>query len=209
MKLYDFAAAPNPRRVRIFIAEKGIDVAMEQVDLRAGAHLEPDFAKINPWLTVPVLELDDGTRIAECVAISRYFEEIHPEPPLWGRGPAEIAQVEMWQHHCEIEGFFGVRDALRNSAERLKGRAMTGPADVEQIPALAERGRRQVEHFIAELDERLADNEFVAGETFSIADITAFCAVDFAAWVKVGITDDQPHAKRWYDAINARPSAQA
>ncbi len=209
MKLYDFAAAPNPRRVRMFLAEKGIEIETEQVNLREGGQMAPEFAAINPWLTVPALVLDDGTVIRECVAICRYFEEIQPDPPMWGRGAVEIAQVEMWQHRFELEGFLGMRDALRNSADRLQGRAMTGPVDVEQIPALAERARSQVERFIAELDGLLADNEFVVGDLFSIADITAFCAVDFAGWVKIGITDDQTNARRWYDAVNARPSAQA
>ena len=209
MKLYDFSLAPNPRRVRMFLVEKGIEVPLEEVNLRERGQLEPQFAAINPWLTVPVLELDDGTIIRECVAISRYFEETQPEPALWGRNAVATAQVEMWQHHCEVDGFLAVRDAFRNSVERLQGRALTGPVDVEQIPALAERGRGQIERFFVELDGRLADNEFIAGKNFSIADITAFCAVDFAGWVKLAFTDDQTNAKRWYDAVNARPSAQA
>jgi glutathione S-transferase len=209
MKLYDTTTAPNPRRVRMFIAEKGIEVPMVQVNLREQEQLAPDFGRINPWRTVPVLELDDGTFISECVAISRYLEDIHPAPPLFGRDAKETAVVGMWQHHCELEGFTATQEAFRNSVERLKGRAMTGEADEEQIPELAERGRRRVERFFAELDGRLADNEFIAGDHISIADITAFCAVEFAAWIKLGFTDEQANAKRWYDAISARPSAQA
>ncbi len=209
MKLYDFATAPNPRRVRMFIAEKGIEVPTVQVNLREQEQLGPDFGKINPWRTVPVLELDDGTFISQCVAISRYIEDIHPEPPLFGRDAKETAVVGMWQHHCELEGFTATQEAFRNSVERLKGRAMTGEADEEQSPELAERGRRRVTRFFADLDDRLADNEFIAGDHISIADITAFCAVEFAAWIKLGFADEQTNAKRWYDAVSARPSAQA
>jgi glutathione S-transferase len=209
MKLYEFAPAPNPRRVRMFLAEKGIEMPMVQVNLREKEQMGPEFAKINPWRTVPVLELDDGTMICECVAICRYIEDTHPEPPLIGRDARETAVVEMWQHHCEIEGFIGAQEAFRNSVERMAGRALPGEADEEQIPELAERGRRRVTRFFAELDERLADNEFVAGEHFSIADITTFCAVDFAGWIELVFADDQANARRWYDAVNARPSAQA
>ena len=209
MKLYDFSLAPNPRRVRMFLAEKGIEVPMVQVNLREREQFEPEFSQINPWLTVPVLELDDGTMISECVAISRYFEDTQPEPPLWGRDARETALVEMWQHHCEIDGLLATQDAFRNSVERLKGRALPGAADVEQIPELAERGRGRVERFFAELDKRLAGNEFIVGEHFSIADITAFVAVDFAGWIKLELRAEQTNARRWYDAVNSRSSAQA
>jgi glutathione S-transferase len=209
MKPYDFAAAPNPRRVRMFIAEKGIEVPTVQVDLSEREQAGPEFTKINPWQMVPALELDDGTVICECVAICRYLEDTHPEPPLIGSNPRETALVEMWQHRCEVEGLTGGQEAFRNSVERLKGRALPGPFDVEQIPALAERGRGRVERFFVELDERLADNEFVAGENFSIADITAFITVENVARVKLGLTPEQINAKRCYDAMKSRPSAEA
>lgn len=209
MKFYDFALAPSPRRVRIFLAEKGIEVPTVQIDLRGGEHLQPAFRKINPRCTVPVLELDDGRIIADIVAIQRYFEEIQPEPPLLGSDPVEKAVIAMWDRYMEHDGISSVRDCLRNSAERLARRAMTGSVDVEQIPALAERGRACAERFLAELDARLGESEYVAGSKYTVADITALVAVDFAGWVKVVPGDDLANLKRWHAAVSARPSAQA
>ena len=158
MKFYDTSSAPSPRRVRIFLAEKGIEIPTVQVDLRAGAHLQPDFLKINPAATVPVLELDDGTTISEAIACCRYLEEANPEPPLMGRDPKDKAVIAMWEHRCEIEGFLAVAEALRNEAKGMKGRALPGPVGHEQIPALVERGRARVAQFFAWLNERLGES---------------------------------------------------
>lgn len=209
MKFYDCATAPSPRRVRIFMAEKGIIMPTVQVDLRAGEHLTPAFQRLNPWCTVPVIELDDGTCISEVMACCRYLEEAYPAPPLMGVDAKDKAVVAMWEHRCEADGINAVGEALRNSAPGLKGRALTGAADIEQIPALAERGRARAARFFAALDGRLAEAEFVAGPRYTVADITAQVAVDFAGWIKMALPEDLRHARRWHAAVSARPSAKA
>jgi glutathione S-transferase len=209
MKLYDCAPAPNPRRVRIFLAEKGVVVPTVQVDLRADEQFSPAFRAINADCTVPVLELDDGTRIADVMAICVYFETLQPEPPLMGVGALGRADVTAWQRRVEREGFFAVAEALRNATPAFKGRALPGADDYEQIPALVERSRTRVGKFFPMLDARLAEREFVAGTHYSIADITSLVAVDFARWIKFAIPDECVHLRRWYAAVSARPSAKA
>ena len=208
MKLYDCSTAPSPRRVRMFLAEKGISVQTVEVDLGKGEHLTPAFQAINPWCTVPVLELDDGARIAEITAIWRFLEELWPEPPLMGIDAKDKALATMWERRMEFDGFLPVAEVLRNTSPRLKGRALTGKADYDQIPALAERGRTRVQRFFTVLEEQLVGNEFVAGPRYTIADITAQCTVDFAAWIKESIPGDHENAKRWHAAVSARPSAR-
>jgi glutathione S-transferase len=209
MKLYDCSTAPSPRRVRIFLAEKGIGVPTVQVNLREGEQFSPAFRAINPDCTVPVLELDDGTVIADAVAICVYFEESQPEPPLMGRNAADKALVTMWQRRAERDGFYAVMEAFRNATPGLKGRALPGPDDYDQIPALAERGRVRVQRFLASMDARLARNEFVAGQHFSIADITTFVTVEFGHRSKLVIPDECGHLRRWHEQMKARPSASA
>ena len=209
VKFYDCATAPSPRRVRIFLAEKGITIPTVQVDLRNGEQLTPAFRAVNPDATVPVLELDNGTRIADIVGICRYLEETHPAPPLMGIGAEDKAMVETWQRWCEREGACAVMDAFRNATPGLKRRALPGPDDYEQIPALAERGRARVGHFFERFDARLSTSDFVAGARYTIADITALVTIDFAAWAKLRPPPELVHLKRWYDAISARPSAKA
>lgn len=209
MKFYDCATAPSPRRVRIFLAEKGVSLPTVQVDLRSGEQLSPEFRKINPFCTVPVLQLDDGTAIGEAIACCRYLEERFPEPPLMGRTAEEKAVVAMWEHRAEIDGFLAAQEAFRNRAAGMKGRALTGAINVEQIPQLAERGRSRVEAFFRVLDERLAETPFLAGAEYSVADITALVTVDFAGWIKLVLPDELTHARRWYEAVAARPSAKA
>jgi glutathione S-transferase len=209
VKFYDCATAPSPRRVRIFLAEKGITVPMVQVDLRRGEQFGEAFRAINPDGTVPVLVLDSGTRIADIVGICRYFEEAQPEPPLMGRDAEDKAVVESWQRWCEREGFYAVTEAFRNAAPGLKHRALPGPDDYKQIPALAERGRARLQRFFERLDARLGASEFVAGSRYTIADITALVSIDFAGWIKLGPGESQAHLKRWHAAVSARPSAKA
>jgi glutathione S-transferase len=209
MKLYDCTPAPNPRRVRIFLAEKGIVVPTIQIDLRANEQFSPAFRAVNPDCTVPVLELDDGTRIADVMAICVYFETLRPEPPLMGVGAQDRANVTAWQRRVERDGFFAVAEAFRNATPAFKGRALPGVDDYEQIPALVERGRARVAKFFRVLDACLADREFVAGKQYSIADITALVAVDFARWIKLAVPDECSHLRRWYGAVSARPSAKA
>ena len=209
MKLYDYQLAPNPRRVRTFLAEKGITVPTVQVDLRAGEQFTPEFRAINPECTVPVLEFDDGRRIAEVVAICLYFELAHPEPALMGVGPQDRAIVADWHHRIERQGFWAVGDAFRNSAPGLKGRALPGPDGYEQIPALAERGVARTIRLFEMLDRELAVYQFVAGDRYSIADILALVTVNFAARINLTIPDDCSHLRRWHESVSLRASAAA
>lgn len=209
MKFYDCITAPSPRRVRIFLAEKGITVPTVQVDLRHGEQLTPAFRAINPDATVPSLELDNGTRINDAIGICVYFEAVHPQPPLMGTTAEEKALITAWQREVERNGFYAVMEAFRNSTPGLKGRALPGPHDYEQIPALAERGRLRVAHFYQHMDARLAQNEYVAGPTYSVADITALITVDFAARAKLPIPEECGHLLRWHAQVSARPSAKA
>jgi glutathione S-transferase len=209
MKLYDCKTAPSPRRVRIFLAEKGVEMPVVQVDLASGEHLSEPFRKINPWCTVPVLALDDGTTISEVVAVCRYLEEAYPDPPLMGRDAKEKAFVAMWDHRFEIDGFLAVAEALRNASPRMQGRALPGPAEVAQIPALVERGKARVGRFFTALNERLSESEYVAGDQYTMADITAQVSVDFAAWIKLLPGDDHTHLRRWHERVSQRGSAGA
>jgi len=209
MKFYDCVTAPSPRRVRIFLAEKGISVPTVQVDLRNGEQFTPAFRAINPECMVPVLELDNGTRITDILSICRYFEEIHPDPPLMGRTAEERAVIASWLHRIEWDGFLAAMEAFRNATPGLKGRALPGPENYEQIPALAERGRARMRHFFGWLDARLGENEFVCGPAYTVADISAMVAVDFAGWAKLKLPEQVTHLRRWHAAVSARPSAKA
>jgi glutathione S-transferase len=179
------------------------------VDLRNNEQLTSAFRAINPDATVPALELDDGTRINDAIGICVYFEAIHPKPPLMGESAEERALVTAWQREVERNGFYGVMEAFRNSVPGLKGRALPGPHNYEQIPALAERGRLRVTHFYEQMDGRLAQSEFVAGPRYSIADITALVTVDFAGRAKLPIPENCAHVRRWQAQVSARPSAKA
>jgi len=209
MRFYDCKTAPSPRRVRIFIAEKGIEIETVQIDLGSGEQFEDEFRAINPDCVVPALQLDDGTCISEVLAICHYLESQYPEPALLGTTDEERARVLMWNSKVEQQGLWAVADAFRNAAKGLKDRAATGLVGYPQIPELAERGRGRVEQFFRRLDEQLADNEFVAGDRYSIADITAIVVVDFSAWIKLSVPEDAKNIQRWYESVSARPSAQA
>ena len=207
MKFYDCQTAPSPRRARIFIAEKGIDIPVVQVDLRNQEQLEPAFEKINYYRTVPVLELDDGTRLTSTQGVWRYLEEAYPDPPLMGRDAREKAVVADLEWRMEMDGFLAVGEALRNSAPRLKDRAIVGRYNYAQIPELAERGKARVPRFFEDLDRILANSEYLAGDTYTVADITAQTAVDFAGWLKMTLPETAKNARRWHAAVSARPSA--
>ena len=206
VKFYDCDTAPNPRRVRIFIAEKGIKIETIQVDLRNGEQFSDDFRKINPDCVVPVLELDDGSHLSEVLAICNFLEAKYPEPPLMGSSDEERARILMWHVKAEQQGLAGAADAFRNTAKGMKGHAVTGPVGYEQIPELATRGRARVEQFFTRLDGQLADNAYVAGDSFSIADITSMISIDFASWIKVSLPEDAIHLRRWYESVSSRPS---
>lgn len=210
MKLYDMVKAPNPRRVRMFLHEKGIAVPCEPVDIAGGGNLAPAYLAINPRGVVPTLVLDDGTTIDESMAICRYFDALHPEPDLFGRTALEIAQVECWQRRCELDGIFAVASVFRNTAPLFAGRGMPGTAPaLAQSAELAERGRVLTAHFLDVLDARLGATAYVAGDRFTVADITALVAIDFAKWVRIRVPEYHANTRRWYDEVSARPSARA
>ena len=210
MKLYQSSASPNSRRVRIFLAEKGISMPLVPVDLGAKEQFSEAYAAINPRRVVPALMLDDGTAIGEVPVILRYLEEVFPEPPLFGATPQARARAAMWERRVELEGFAAVMEAVRNAVPGLKSRAIAGPHDYEQIPALVERSRQRVRNFYSDFDARLTDVPFIAGEEFSVADITAVVTVDFAAKAAgLPIPDEHRALKRWYDKVSARASMGA
>ncbi len=210
MKLYQANTSPNSRRVRIYLAEKGISMPIVPVDLAAKEQFSSAYAEINPRRVVPTLVLDDGTAIGEVPAILRYLEEIHPAPPLLGTTAKAKALVTMWERRVEQEGFASVMEAVRNAVPGLKGRAIAGPHDYEQIPALVERSKARVGNFYADFNARLTEVPFIAGDEFSVADITAVVTVDFATKAAgLAIPTGLAALKRWYDGVSARPSMAA
>jgi glutathione S-transferase len=203
MKLYDCGKAPNPRRVRIFLAEKGIEVPLQPVDMGAMEHRGDAISSRNPLQRLPVLELDDGTILTESVAICRYFEELHPEPALFGTGALGRAQVEMWQRRIEFHLFVPVAQAFRHTHPAMKG------WEEPQIPEWGEANRPKALAFLDQFDRDLAEREFAAGDAFSIADITGMIAVDFMKPARIQLSESLTHVQRWYRALKARPSAEA
>ena len=203
MKLYDGGRAPNPRRVRIFLAEKGIKVPLEQVDLGAVMQKSPGFTAINPIQRVPVLVLDDGTVVAESIAICRYFEELNPDPPLFGRGALEIAQIEMWNRRLELHLLFPVSHVFRNTHPAMR------ELEVPQVPAWAEANKPRIMAFLDILDRALKDRTFAAGDRYTVADITGLVAVDFLKPAKLTVPEACGNVRRWHAAVSARPSASA
>jgi glutathione S-transferase len=210
LKLYQASGSPNSRRVRIFLAEKGIKLTTVPVDLAKGEQRSDEYRIINPRQMVPTLVLEDGTAIGEVLAIWRYLEEIYPTKPLLGATPVEKALVTMWERRAELEGFAAVMEGVRNAAAGLKGRAIAGPHNYEQIPALVERNKLRVANFLSDLDARLTDVPFLAGDEFSVADITALVTIDFAAKALViPIRKEHRALNRWYENISVRPSTSA
>ncbi|HEU4961908.1 MAG TPA: glutathione S-transferase N-terminal domain-containing protein [Sphingomonas sp.] len=209
MKLYDAAWAPSPRRVRIYLAEKGIEVERVEVDLRKGEQLSDGYLAINPRGAVPALELDDGEVITESAAICRYFEALHPEPSLFGKTPIDVARIESWTRRVESDGYAAAVYAFRNTLPALKDRGAPGKwPPIPQIPELATRGAVMWKAFVEGLDQRLGNAEWIAGDRFSFADITALVTIDFAARAELD-THNCGHIGRWYKAVSARPSAGA
>lgn len=204
--LYDCATAPSPRRARILLAEKGVEHLTVAIDLRRGEQFGEDFRRINPQCTVPALDTGEGQVLTDNAAIIAWVEARFPTPPLLGTTPAEKAEIAGWQWRVEFEGLLSIAEALRNASPAMANRALPGPQAYEQIPALAERGRQRAEHFFATLDARLSASEFVGGAGFSIADITAVVAVDFARVIKLQVGEDHPNLRRWRDAMSGRPA---
>ncbi|MCH9671107.1 MAG: glutathione S-transferase family protein [Gammaproteobacteria bacterium] len=210
MRLFDWKAAPNPRRVRMFLAEKNIDMEIIDVGEPGAPKLKDEFLNSNPHRIVPALELDDGTVIGEAPVICRYLETVHPTPSLLGADPKEQAAIAMWDRKCEFEGLHAVAEVLRNKAKAFAGRALPGyTIPIEQIDGLIERGTVRVGAFYAKLDHRLGESTHLATKNLSFADITAFCVVDMAKAGKMTIPDGCANVSRWYESVASRPSAKA
>lgn len=207
--LYDFTMAPSPRRARILLAEKGIAHGNVQVNLVTGEHLGEAYRALNPQCTVPALQLDDGTVLPDNPAIAAWAEAAHPEPALMGRTPLEKAEVASWNSRIEFEGLLAIAEAMRNSAPAMKDRALTGAANVAQIPELAQRGLERAQRFFDVLDARLAGRDFIATDRFSLADITAVVLVDFARVVRLKPVETHANIRRWREALANRPSLSA
>jgi glutathione S-transferase len=203
MKLYDGGRAPNPRRVRVFLAEKGITVPLEQVDLGALAQKSDAFTAINPVQRVPALVLDDGTVITESIAICRYFEELHPEPPLFGQGAVQKATIEMWNRRLELHLLFPISHVFRNTHPAM------AKMEVPQVPAWAEANKPRIADFLGVFERHLMNHRFAAGVQYSVADITGMVAIDFMKPAKLSVPDHCAHVRRWHAEVSARPSASA
>ncbi len=204
--LYDCATAPSPRRARILLAEKGVAHETVLIDLRTGEQLGEAYRQINPQCTVPALRTEDELLLTDNAAITAWVEAQFPQPPLLGSTPRDKAEIASWQWRVEFEGLLSIAEALRNGSPAMANRALPGPVDYAQIPELAQRGVARVQQFFATLNERLAQREFIAADQFSIADITAVVAVDFARVVKVKPGEAHPHLQRWRAAMALRPS---
>lgn len=203
MKLFDGGRAPNPRRTRIFLAEKGISVPLVPVDMGALEHKKDAISSRNPLMRLPVLELDDGTIITESVAICRYFEELQPEPALFGRGALGKALVEMWQRRMEFNLYGAVSAAFRHIHPAMK------EWEIPQVPEWGEANKPKALDFLQILDHELASREFAAGDEFSIADITGLIAIDFMKPARITVPEELTNVRRWHKALAARPSATA
>ena len=205
---YDCATAPSPRRARILLAEKGVPHEAVQVDLRQGEQLSDAYRAINPHCTVPALRTPDGAVLTDNAAITAWVEASYPLPPLLGVTPADKAEIASWNWRVEFEGLMAIAEALRNSAPAMANRALPGPVDYAQIPALADRGLKRVQQFFDMLNERLTGREFIAAGQFSIADITAVVAVDFARVVRIKPGEQHTNLRRWREALAQRPAFQ-
>lgn len=206
LKLYDCSTAPSPRRARMFLAEKGLEWETIEIDLRNTEQLSPEFLKINPGATVPVLETEDGERLTENLAIATYLDATYPETPLMGTTPIEKARILEWDFRCTMGGLLAIAEILRNSSPHMKGRALPGTLNLEQIPALSERGRIRLKAFFGSLEKRLSKTDFVAGDSYSFADITFTVAYDFSKWVKAQPGDDHPALQAYMARMRERPS---
>src|SRR5262245_13177664 len=200
MKLYDGGRAPNPRRVRVFLAEKSISVPVEPIDLGKMQHKSDAYAAINPLQRVPSLVLDDGTVITESVAICRYFEALQPEPALFGRNGREAALIEMWNRRLELHLLLPVSHVFRHLHPAMKEM---------EVPQWGEVNKPRIEEFLGILDRELAGQAFAAGDAYSIADITGMIAVDFLKPAKLAVPDAFANVRRWHSTVAARPSASA
>ncbi len=205
LKLYDCSTAPSPRRARMLLAEKGIAHETVQIDLRSGEQMSDAFRAVNPRCTVPALVTDDGV-LTENAEIAAYLEALYPETPMLGSTPIEKARIAKWNWRCEMEGLMSIASALRNATPAMKDRALPGPRNVAQIPELAARGQQQIGWFFEDLNSQLEQNDYVAGDSYSVADITATVVVDFAKWVKASPSESHSAISEWHERMKARSS---
>ncbi len=203
---YDYKMAPSPRRTRIILAEKGVPHESVQIDMMTGQQFSDEYRSVNPNCTIPALKLDDGSVLTDNAGIAVYLEETYPEPPLMGRTALEKADVATWQAKIEFGFAMPMAHAFRNSNPAMKNRALPGPYDYAQIPALGERGLQQVDNFFELFERHMEGREFIVGEQLTIADITAACTFDFAKVVGKRISDETPNTKRWKAGLKQRPS---
>lgn len=208
MKLYTFPPAPNPRRLAIFLAEKGIALDTQLVDLRGGEQFLQQYQAVNPRETVPALVLDDGTLLTEVVGMYIYLESLYPDQPLLGSDPLSRAEIISWDHRCFVDGFQAVAETLRNSNKAFAGHALPGPVGYEQIPELAARGRQRIQAFYRVLDAHLQGREYIVGKNFSVADIAAWVFVEFSGWVKEQVPEACTALAEWCEKTRIRPSIQ-
>ena len=208
MLLHVWGASPNARRVRMYLSEKNLSVPTE--DAGEGFQLSAQYKAKYPVALVPMLELDDGAQIGEAMAICRYFEALHPNPPLMGIDAKDVAVIEMWERRAYEDGLIGGAEVFRNNHPQFVDRGLPGYADpVPQVQALVMRGRQRLRRFFQMLDHQLANNRFVAGDRISVADVTALCSIDFAKVLDVGVPEEYRDLNRWYKMMSARPSARA
>ncbi|MEL6687091.1 MAG: glutathione S-transferase family protein [Pseudomonadota bacterium] len=206
LTLYDCSTAPSPRRARMFLAEKGLEWETVEIDLRTREQFSENFLAVNPKATVPALKTEDGDIIAENIGIATYVEALHPDPPLLGTTPLEKARVLEWDFRCTMDGLSAIAEILRNSSPHMKGRALPGPRDLDQIADLAVRGRKRLAWFFEDVEKHLSDSAFIAGDHYSMADITMTVVFDFAKWVKAQPGDDHPALQAYMDRMRERPS---
>ena len=203
--LYDCATAPSPRRARLILAAKGITYETVEIDLRTGEQLGEAFRQINPQCTVPALRTEEGQVLTDNASIAAYLEARYPDVPMMGKTPADKAEIASWHWRCEFEGLMAIAEVLRNTSPAMANRALPGPVNYAQIPQLGERGLARLKQFMVTLNARLENRDFVAADQFSLADITALVAVDFARIVKVKPDEHHPHVVRWRAAMAERP----
>ena len=209
MKLYDFELAPNAQRVRVFLAEKGLEVPTEQLNVRDDDQFVEPFTSMNPFHCVPFLELDDGKVIAESMSICRYLEELNPEPPLFGRTAEERAVIDMWLRRFELDAFIPMLHAVRNHVPMFAGRVLPGTrTDLPQLPVMVTRGKEMMEVFLARVEPHMAQNEFIAGPDFTIADITGYFTVRMTNALEMDLTTSYPAVTAWFAKVSQRPAFQ-
>lgn len=206
MKLYTYDLAPNPQRLAHFLKYKGLEIDTQQVDLATGEQLTPEHLVVNPSGTVPALVLDDGTTLSAVIGIVTYLDALYPEKPLLGSTPLEKAEIISWCHNLFNGLTTAIASVFRNRSPGFVDRALPGPLNLPQIPALVERGEMQIDYYLPEIDAHLANNTWLAGDTFSFADIDLYTTIGFLGWIKRGISEDCVNVQAWFERAQAELS---